>query len=242
MHRTICFPIASLLIRRHRNLHHSLAAAVSTTASSPPPPPCPPRSSLSPYELTEINRLIPRLLDSGHLDVSLSLLDAALFGDPDPSSLPISTLADRLADMEPTMSLLTLLRQHPRRPSPLPYAAALISAYIARCRHKEVLEVILWLCSSDSTSRPDLGTYALAIEGFAKIGRPLEAVKVVREMIGDGITAGNELRGVIYRALLMDARVDEARELEEVLKKVAEEGGVAAAREFVDRMIKNWEE
>ncbi|KAG1365135.1 putative pentatricopeptide repeat-containing protein, mitochondrial-like [Cocos nucifera] len=70
-----------------------------------------------------------------------------------------------------------------------------------------------------------------------------EALRAVKEMVGDGVSPGANLREAVYRGMLREARIDEARELDAALKCIEEEGnGFGGAVEVLDRLLREWEE
>ncbi|WOL16482.1 hypothetical protein Cni_G25269 [Canna indica] len=237
----------------HRVLQSSAAlflhirSPISTSNSIPlSPPPLKHSAVLTKEEFAAIRDLVPRLCDAGQHDTAVRLVTTALLTDPPLDSLPISSLADRLStlpDMTAAMSLLTALRYHPRRPSPLPFCSALLSSYFTGHRHKEAAKVLSWLFRADSPCRPDAAVYRTAVEGFCWLGRMIEALRAVKEMVADGISPGSKLRESVYRGLLREARIDEALELNATLKLIEESGeGFDGALELLDRIIKEWEE
>lgn len=71
----------------------------------------------------------------------------------------------------------------------------------------------------------------------------LDALIAVKEMVSDRITPASETRVRIYRGLLQQARVDEARELDPALMVIEQSGeGFGDVLKLLDRIIKNWEE
>ncbi|KAH7654589.1 Pentatricopeptide repeat-containing protein [Dioscorea alata] len=216
-------------------------------SSSSMAPPLKSSEALTKEELSQIHALVPRLIDSGHLDDAVRLIDAALLADPSSqSSLPLPLIADSLSDhsdLTPTMSLLTAVRYNPSRPSPLALVSLLIASFLRRRRLKEAVKVFFWLCRSDSPCRPDRDVYATAIEGFCRHGKTLEGLRAMREMVRDGVVPEREMKEAVWRGLLQEARVDEAQELNAALADVREEGDVLDAVALVlDRIIKDWQE
>ncbi|XP_010941713.1 uncharacterized protein [Elaeis guineensis] len=215
-----------------------------STASCPPPQN--PSASLTEKELAEVHRLVPRLCDAGRHADAVRLLDACLLASPPLAALPIPALVDRLAshpDLTPTMALLTALKHHPRRPSPLPFCSPLLSVFFEKRRPKEAAKVFSWLCRPDSPCRPDPEVYRITIRGFCRLGRMAEALRAVKEMVGDGVSPGADLREAVYRGMLREARIDEARKLDAALKCIEEEGnGFGGAVEVLDRLLREWEE
>ncbi|XP_020103439.1 uncharacterized protein LOC109720614 [Ananas comosus] len=223
----------------------------SYTTSPPPPPPqtlnlkpVPPHLS-EPY-LAEVRSLLPRLLALGHHSDAVRLLSAALLLSPPLSSLPIPSLARHLSslpDLAPTLALLTSLRHHPLRPSPLPFVAPLLSSFLLSRRPRDAAKVFFWLCRADSPRRPDREVYEIAIGGFCRLGRMLDALRALREMALDSVPIGGGLREEVYRGLLQEARIDEARELDAALKGLEGGGGeFDRVAELLDRFVRDWEE
>lgn len=71
----------------------------------------------------------------------------------------------------------------------------------------------------------------------------MEALRAVKEMVGDGFSPGADLTEALYRGMLREARIDEARELDAALKSIAEEGsGFGGAVEVLNRLLREWEE
>lgn len=80
------------------------------------------------------------------------------------------------------------------------------------------------------------------MEGFCRLGRMLDALIAVKEMVSDRITPASETRVTIYRGLLQQARVDEAQELDPALMVIEQSGeGFGDVLKLLDRIIKNWE-
>ncbi|PKA49536.1 Pentatricopeptide repeat-containing protein [Apostasia shenzhenica] len=227
-----------------------LVPSAASSSFSPDTPPSPASAILTDAELAELRHLLPGLCDAGHPLDAVRLLDAALLTAPSLSALPLPDLADRLSslpDMSGTMALLTALRYHPRRPSPLPFCSLFLSAYF-RCRRlREAAKVFAWLCRADSPCRPDIEIYKTAILGFCERGMALEAVKVVREMVNDGMIPAEEFRILVCHSLLREARVTEAQELDSVIRTAGESDtgnrdGIDAVAKLLDRTIRSWEE
>ncbi|KAK8966865.1 hypothetical protein KSP40_PGU015628 [Platanthera guangdongensis] len=205
---------------------------------------------LSKNELAELRNLLPSLCDTGHPLDAVRLLDAALLAAPPLSSLPLPDLTDRLCslpDMTATMALLTALRFNPRRPSPLPFCAMMLSSYFRRRRLREAAKVFAWLCRADSPCRPDIKIYGIAVRGFCERARAFEAVRVAREMVRDEVVLTVDLRVLLCHALLREARVQEALDLDSAINMVGEAGDGHGDRidgvvELLDSMIKDWED
>ncbi|XP_072970888.1 uncharacterized protein [Typha angustifolia] len=200
----------------------------------------------SDYHLAELRRLLPLLLSSDHHSTAFSLLSTVLLLRPPLASLPISTIVSHLSshsDLAPSLALLTTLRHHPLRPSPLPFASPLVSSFFSNRRPKDAAKVFFWLCREDSPCRPDAETYRVAVEGFCWHGRMVDALKAVKEMVSDGVAVGEVLRKELCKGLMQEARIEEAWEVEEALKGVEKEGGKdGKVVEVLERLIRVWEE
>lgn len=73
----------------------------------------------------------------------------------------------------------------------------------------------------------------------------LEVLRVLREMARDDIIVGEDMRELVYKGLLQDARIDEARELDSVLRSLEENcsgDGFEKALEMLDQLICEWED
>ncbi|KAJ4792125.1 hypothetical protein LUZ62_043371 [Rhynchospora pubera] len=218
---------------RTRHCH----AFLSTTAAA---------ATLSPSALTSISTLLPRLISSDQLPVASRLLSASLLlPPPHPSFHPLSSLLSSLPDLTPTLSLLNSVRYHPLKPSPLPLFPPLLSSFLTSRSHKDSSKIFFWLCRSDSAHRPDENVYHLALRGFCKLDRMLEVLRVLREMASDEVVVGEEMRELVYRGLLQDARIEGARELDLVLRCLDENrsgDGFEKAWKLLDRLISEWED
>ncbi|CAO2165547.1 unnamed protein product [Urochloa humidicola] len=203
------------------------------TAAPPPKP-------LSPSELSTISALLPRLLSAGHVPAAGRLLSAALLLPGSLERLPLPSLAVHLASL-PTFSaafaLLTAIRHHPSRPSPLPLASPLLGTLLSQRRARDAASVLRWLCRPDSPRRPDAETYAAAVAGLCRLEDPRGALAALREMAADGVRASPELQEAVRDAMMQDARIDEAWALEEAMR-LPETGKVV---ELVDRLLSEWE-
>jgi len=229
MLRRLAPPLAGALPRVLRG--------ICTTAL---PPSKPPPERLSRSELDAISALLPRLLSSGHVPAAGRLLSAALLLPGSLERLPLPALAAHLASL-PTLSeafaLLTALRHHPARPSPLPLASPLLDGLLSQRRARDAASVLRWLCRPDSPRRPDAATYAAAVAGLCRLEDPRGALGALREMAADGLQASPELREAVRDAMLQDARIEEAWALEEAMR-LPEIGKVV---ELVDKLLSEWE-
>ncbi|XP_057971502.1 pentatricopeptide repeat-containing protein At1g52620-like [Malania oleifera] len=200
---------------------------------------------LSDEELTKINLLIPRLCDSNHLPEAVRLVDAALLTNPPLGSLSLSLLIARLAsqpDMTHPMSLLNRLKHNPPAHPHLPLVSRmLVSSYLKNRRLREAFKVFNWLSRPDSPCAPDLAIYGLLVGGICRDGQMLEALKVFRSMLAANLVPRSELQTRVYRGLLREARIREAKELRGAFGSAADGGeGVGKVLELLDRLISSW--
>ncbi|XP_003569364.1 uncharacterized protein LOC100828895 isoform X2 [Brachypodium distachyon] len=211
------------------------------TTEAPPSTSKAPPSPLSPSELDTISALIPRLISEGHVPAAGRLLSAALLLPGSPDRLPFPPLAEHLASLPtltPAFALLTALRHHPLRPSPLPLATPLLARLLAMRRARDATSVLRWLCRPDSPRRPDGATYDVAVEGFCRLEEPKSALVALREMAADGARPSEKLRDAVRDAMLQDARIEEAWALEEAMR-LPESGKTV---ELVDKLLGQWED
>ncbi|XP_010260762.1 PREDICTED: pentatricopeptide repeat-containing protein At3g53700, chloroplastic-like [Nelumbo nucifera] len=204
-------------------------------------------AQLTSEELTKINLLIPRLCESNHLPEAIRLVDAALLTNPPLNSLSLSILIDRISeepDMTQSMALLTRLKYNPNaHPALRPINHMLLVSYFKKHKFKEAMKVFNWMSRPDSPCTPDAGVYGVVIGGFCRHWKTLEALKVLRAMVGANVVVANDLRTQIYRSLLREARITEAQQLNEALDCVqGGKEGVQNIVELLDRMIENWME
>ncbi|CAO1948370.1 unnamed protein product [Urochloa humidicola] len=235
-------PLAGVLPRVLRGIYTTAPPPLAVvlrgicTAAPPPPPPKP----LSSSELSTISALLPRLLSAGHVPAAGRLLSAALLLPGSLERLPLPGLAAHLASL-PTLSaafaLLTAIRHHPSRPSPLPLASPLLDSLLSQRRARDAASVLRWLCRPDSPRRPDAETYAAAVAGLCRLEDPRGALATLREMAADGVLASPELRETVRDAMMQDARIEEAWALEEAMR-LPETSKVV---ELVDKLLSEWE-
>ncbi|XP_040375784.1 uncharacterized protein LOC121053248 [Oryza brachyantha] len=210
-------------------------ACTSAPASGPPPEP------LSPPDLDAISALLPRLISAGNVPAAGRLLTAALLLPGSTERLPFSPLAAHLASMPtltPAFALLTAIRHHPLRPSPLPLATPLLGHLLSRRRPREAASVVRWLCRPDSPQRPDSATYAVAVAGLCRLEDPKNALAALREMAIDGIRISLKLRESVRDAMLQDARIEEAWALEAAMKQP----DTTELAQLVEKLLEEWEE
>ncbi|GJM93904.1 hypothetical protein PR202_ga10499 [Eleusine coracana subsp. coracana] len=207
---------------------------------TPAPPSKPPPEPLSPSELDAVSALLPRLLFAGHVPAAGRLLSAALLLPGSLDRLPLPSLAAHLASLPtltPAFALLTALRHHPARPSPLPLATPLLEGLLSLRRARDAASVLRWLCRPDSPRRPDAATYATAVAGLCRLEDPKGALAALREMLADGIQASQELREEVVGVMLQDARIEEAWALEDAMRRPE----IGSMVELVDKLLAEWE-
>ena len=200
----------------------------------------PPPEPLSSSDLDAISALLPRLLSAGHVPAAGRLLSAALLLPGSQDRLPLDSLAAYLASLptlSPAFALLTALRHHPARPSPLLLASPLLGSLLSLRRARDASSVLRWLCRPDSPRRPDAATYADAVAGLCRLEDPRAALAALREMATDGLPATRELREAVRDAMLQDARIEEAWALEEAMRQ-PETGKLV---ELIDKLLSAWE-
>ncbi|WJZ80150.1 hypothetical protein VitviT2T_000087 [Vitis vinifera] len=202
---------------------------------------------LTPEELTKISLLIPRLCSSNQLPTAIRLVDASFLANPPLESLSLRILIDRLTsepDMTQPMALLTRLKHNQFAHYSLrPITTLLISSYFKKRRPKEAFKVFNWMSRPDSHCTPHVAAYSLLVHGFCRNGFVLEALKVLRAMVGADMAPAADLRTRVYRSLLREARIGEAKELDAVLRCVGDGGeGFGKVANLLDRMIGNWVE
>ncbi|KAL6201734.1 hypothetical protein ACLB2K_025446 [Fragaria x ananassa] len=99
------------------------------------------------------------------------------------------------------MSLLTRLRHHPPSHSYLtPISTMLIASYFKRKRPREALRVFNWMVRPGSPVVLDERVCVVLVSGFCRNGMVLEALNVLRAMLGANIVPGCGLRKWVYRA------------------------------------------
>ncbi|XP_022137315.1 pentatricopeptide repeat-containing protein At3g22470, mitochondrial-like [Momordica charantia] len=184
-------------------------------------------TTLTQDELTKINLLLPRLCLHSHHSTAITLLDAALLTNPSLQSLPLSILAHSLAsqsDFTHAMSLLTRLKHH--RNANLyssPIITMLIHSYCKRRKFREALKIFHWMGRPGSPCNPDEKVYATLIAGLCRHGMVLDALKVLRNMIGSNLVPDSNLRNWVFRSLLREAMIGEAMEFNEILDRVEDQ-------------------
>lgn len=74
----------------------------------------------------------------------------------------------------------------------------------------------------------------------------MDVLRAAREMVRDGVEVGEEVRGLVWRSLLTEARVEEAREIDAALAAVNGGGngddGNDRVGELMDRIIREWQD
>ncbi|XP_041027386.1 pentatricopeptide repeat-containing protein At1g52620-like [Juglans microcarpa x Juglans regia] len=218
----------------------TIAAATSSEAASS-------IATLTQEELTKINLLLPRLCLSNHLPTAIHLTITALLTNPPPKSLSLSILVDSLTsepDMALPMSLLTRLKHSPAaHPYLTPINTLLIASYFRKHKPKEALKVFNWMVRPGSPCVLDEKVCGILVNGFCRNGMILEALKVLRAMVGVNLVPERGFGNWVYRGLLREARIGEALELNEALGSIKEIGGDVAVKnvgKVLDHMISIW--
>ncbi|GMH27713.1 hypothetical protein Nepgr_029556 [Nepenthes gracilis] len=221
---------------------HSLRPFSSSSLSTPE------NVSLSPEEIAKINLLMPRLCNSDRVRDAVRLAEAALMAaSPPPKSLSISILVDRLSenpDMADSMALLNRLKHNPRTHfSLLAVIHMLLSSYFGKKKPKEALKVFNWMLRPDSPSPPNPAVYGVLICGFCGNSMLFEGLKVLRQMISSNCALEMEVRMAVYRGLLREARIREAKELNEKLECIGDgvSDGAEKVLKLIDEIISKWE-
>jgi pentatricopeptide repeat protein len=83
----------------------------------------------------------------------------------------------------------------------------------------------------------------ILVYGFCKQAMVLEALKVLRAMVGVNLVPGRDMGTWVYKGLLREARIKEALELNEALGLVKDVGGDEAVKKvlgLLDHMIVLW--
>ncbi|MFQ6636242.1 hypothetical protein Gotur_013902 [Gossypium turneri] len=207
-----------------------------------------PQSSptLTSEEISKINLLLPRLCLFNHLPTAIQLTTTALTLPnplPDPKSLSLSILIHSLTlqpDLKLPMSLLTRLsRKHPPHPYLTPISTMLIASYLKKDRPKDALKVYKWMLrpGSPCSCMVDKSAYGILVGGLCARGLVLEGLMVLRDMLRVRLLPGEGLRRKVVRSLLREARVREAKALDELLPCA---GDLNKVLDFLDHHIGNW--
>uniref|UniRef100_A0A2P2K5V2 Pentatricopeptide repeat-containing protein n=1 Tax=Rhizophora mucronata TaxID=61149 RepID=A0A2P2K5V2_RHIMU len=204
--------------------------------------------TLTQEELVKINLTIPRLcLSDHHLDTAIQLTKASLLTSPPPKSISLSILIHSLTsqpDMSKPMSLLTSITHNPQaHPHLMPITTMLVTSYVNKKRPKEALKVYRWLHRPRCPCKVENIVYGVLVNGFCRFGLVLEALKVLRDMVGVRLLPGGGLRERVYRSLLREARVKQAVELNQALCDCIEDANGASVEKVVkllESMIVNW--
>lgn len=102
-----------------------------------------------------------------------------------------------------------------------------------------------WMLRPGSPCKVEKLVYELLVNGFCEFGLILEALRVLRDMVGVGFVPGDRLRKRVYRSLLREARVWDAIRLDEASCSCfgdANSDGVKQLTEMLDSMIGSWTE
>ncbi|XP_060962329.1 pentatricopeptide repeat-containing protein At5g64320, mitochondrial-like, partial [Cannabis sativa] len=173
----------------------------------------PSSSSSSSKPVTEINLLLPRLCLSNQLNTATHLAITALLTNPPLDAISLSALLDSLAsqsDITMPMSLLTRLRRSPMfQHHVAPINNTLVAAYFRKGQLKEAIKVFNWMLRSGSPFKLVEKFCGILVDEFCRSGMVLKALKVLRAMVAADICPHGELRKVVYRGLLREARIRE---------------------------------
>ncbi|KAH7569727.1 hypothetical protein JRO89_XS06G0256900 [Xanthoceras sorbifolium] len=147
------------------------------------------------------------------------------------------------------MSLLTKLRHTPQaHPSVAPICTLLVSSYVKKGRPRDALKVYGWMLRPDSPCdgvEKQKAVFHVLVGGLCREGMVVEALGVLRDMVRGGlVVVGGGLRERVFRSLLREARVREARELDAALEVVGNggDGGLEKLLNLLDQMIASWTE
>uniref|UniRef100_A0A1D1YE23 Pentatricopeptide repeat-containing protein At1g31920 n=1 Tax=Anthurium amnicola TaxID=1678845 RepID=A0A1D1YE23_9ARAE len=225
-----------------------------TAAAAQPAPPPPPRplklwARLTPEEMEQVNRLVPRLCNSNHLPEAVRLLDACLLThQPALESLPIPALVRRLCcsdepDMTHSMALLTALLHNPRCSAANVSAicSMLVHSYLDHRRPREALKVFDWMRRPNSPCPLEPSVYRAVVQGLCRHGKTLEALRVLRQMVdgcGFEVVVASDVTACVHSSLLREARIRDAQELDRAFAGAGEEEPM----EVLDRIIHNWQD
>lgn len=107
------------------------------------------------------------------------------------------------------------------------------------------MKVFNWLSREDSPCAPlDPPIYSLMVNGLCKKGLSLEGLRVFRAMVGADFVPGTDLVNLVYRGLLREAMIEEARELSGALLGSVGIGNDPALKkkvmELLDQLIAEW--
>ncbi|XP_059285221.1 uncharacterized protein LOC132038586 [Lycium ferocissimum] len=201
--------------------------------------------SLTQEEITQINLLIPRLCSSNHLKEAANLISTAFLTNPSLESLSISIFIHRLSlehDLTQSMYFLNSLKYTPKTQSfLLPICKMLVSLYFREREAKKALKIFHWVSRPDFPCVVDYGFCAVLVNGFCKNDMVVEGLKVLRVMVFGNLKVGGEVRMLVYRSLLREARIKEAQELNEALKCVVNgDKGNEEVVALLDSIISNW--
>ncbi|KAF5472213.1 hypothetical protein F2P56_008950 [Juglans regia] len=238
----LCFPSKSIISHVFQPFVAPLSTIAAASTSSEATSSI---ATLTQEELTKINLLLPRLCLSNHLPTAIHLTITALLTNPPPKSVSLSILVDSLTsepDMALPMSLLTRLKHSPlAHPYLTPINTLLIASYFRKHKPKEALKVFNWMVRPGSPCVLDEKVCGILVIGFCKNGMILEALKVLRAMVGVNLVP--ETGNWVYRGLLREARIEEALKLNEALGSIMDIGGDVAVKnvgKVLDHMISKW--
>lgn len=117
----------------------------------------------------------------------------------------------------------------------------LVTSYFNKYKYKEALKVFNWMERPDSPCSPDEKIYGIFIHGICKNGLVLEGLKVLRAMVGANMVPNCDLKECVYRGLLKQARINEAKELNDAFGCVNGEG-MKKILLLLERLIVQWKD
>lgn len=115
-------------------------------------------------------------------------------------------------------------------------------------RPKDALKVYNWMvrlgsgspCNGNGMVMADKAGYGILVGGLCANGLVLEGLRVLRDMLRVHLLPGEGLRKKVVRSLLREARINEAKALEELLPCVGYVGGLNKVLDLLDLHIENW--
>lgn len=82
--------------------------------------------------------------------------------------------------------------------------------------------------------------YGALLDGFCWNGFVFEALRVLSDMLSANLVPGEGLRNKVYRSLLREARIKEAKELNEALACLGDSGESVKVLDLLDQITANW--
>lgn len=84
--------------------------------------------------------------------------------------------------------------------------------------------------------------YGALLDGFCRNGSIFEALRVLKDMLSVNLVPGEGLRNKVYRSLLREARIKEAKVLNEALGCLGDGGENVKVLGLLDQIIADWRE